>query len=573
MASEGEDAPEDEEGEDAPEDEEGEDAPEDEDEGVPRCQMARSSKVVDTNFKLPGKWYNPDKALREANQRKRAYEMGRRDEQEDCTHIDMTGAVYDFMKNGMVQGDKAINLLYDKIGDALSNWDRNHTTTPDIPCLLERRTAIFPLYVDLDIAVPVNELSPSDVAHLIGLVSHEVMRFYKTGENTARRAQLSRCVVLMKKRNGRDASWNRIASEQEAPQYKHGIHLHFPELLVTVAMALQIRWAVVAGLKVKRFADTLGVEYPDWERFVDESVYVTATLRMIGASKSSMCKKCPTPGEWDGGCLHCYGTGKVIDGRVYELFMAMENGVHCKTFEKGLINAPKKLVRACTLRSIHKNVTPGYAVYPGCDLLVSGQCRAPKRKLTPAERKQNSFDEFKDDEVEAIMRSHLTQHFEGYGSCRIQMKRLGAMRMLAQLSGFERKYCVNKGDYHNGNGSYMMVERMHIKDSSKLKQKDPSKIVTKSSDDVVARSKAHARSDPRPYVSQMRCYSQRLGTQGMPCCKVINNMVLLTNEEVDICFPHLVAEDVTRYDEVTAADTKAFLDGACELECLITLPA
>jgi hypothetical protein len=52
---------------------------------------------------------------------------------------------------------------------------------------------------------------------------------------------------------------------------------------------------------------------------------------------------------------------------------------------------------------VDKKETPGYAVPKGCDLVLSGKCRAPKRKLTTQERKHNTFDEFKDGAIEAIM--------------------------------------------------------------------------------------------------------------------------------------------------------------------------
>ena len=185
------------------------------------------------------------------------------------THTCMTGGKYHL--------DAAQqNKFYEIVAMALKQQ-------PDvvIPCVTEQRTTVFGLYIDFDGKFPMEIVSSAAVEKFMGVLNRQLRRFYE-GVCDEQWKKLSRAIVLRK-----------TGKTEVTPEglYKHGLHIHFPNLMVKGDQAHQIRLGIINGLIVLTWRDEFGIERPDWDVIIDSQVY-SSGLRMIGAPKALKCKTC-----------------------------------------------------------------------------------------------------------------------------------------------------------------------------------------------------------------------------------------------------------------------------------------
>lgn len=307
-----------------------------------------------------------------------------------------------------------------------------------MPPLTENHTVVFPLYMDLDGKFAAETLTDAAAETITAVVVTQVARFY------AERERPPRCVVLTK-----TGSAGRVAN---GTAYKHGMHLHFPDLFVTVEQARQICMGVINGLMAfTGWRSLLGNDpIGDWHDIVDASVY-NGGLRMPGAPKATKCKVC----MGTGGCNECYGINRfhVIDTRVYVLRMVLTDGVRDTTHEQHLCANTARLLKACTVRKDGVTPTPGYAVYAGCP-----EVRA-KRKQPTEDKMRTSERRYKVEITDRTRLEVLKRILDGFGAvyanCRITSARRHENRIRAYLAGDNATYCFNKGGHHTSNRVYL----------------------------------------------------------------------------------------------------------------------
>lgn len=319
------------------------------------------------------------------------------------------------------------------------------------PCISQRRSAVFPMYADLDMFLPLETLCEDAVLLLTRVVNERAALFFQDEEQ---RAQVMRVIVCTK--TGK-------AKRGEDGQYKHGVHLHWPHLHVNTDKALQLRLAMIEGLYQRRELDALlGFEAgrPPWEVMVDESVY-NSGLRMVGAPKAS---KCVCFGKSDViACDKCKRNNNqhIIDPSVYVFRMAMgADGARLAPLEHRLASNLIYLLKSTSVRLNQDAAeTPGFKAYEGAPALVSRET-GKKRKAVEGKEDRKCVECTNTPEVEKVIRAHLVKHSPHYAHSRFRIMYNDKYETVrVSLQGDGANFCLNKGTTHTSQNVYMEFVR------------------------------------------------------------------------------------------------------------------
>lgn len=363
------------------------------------------------------------------------------------THTCMTGGKYhlDAAKQ---------NEFYDIVAKALEQQ-------PDvvIPCVTEQRTTVFGLYIDFDGKFPVEDLTPAAIEKFMSAVTRQLRRFYE-GVQEERWKKLSRSIVL-RKTGGVEMTGDGL--------YKHGMHIHFPNLLVKGDQARQIRLGIINGLIVMTWKEEFGIERPDWDTVIDHQVY-TNGLRMVGAPKALKCKTCGAKPEIRA-CKECFkmNFGHHIIPHVYLLSMAFENGGVSQEYYDLLKKNTNRLVRATSVRSEHLEETEGYKVYDGCPPYQEGggARRNGKRPIgvvngdvAKMDSKFRAADDITDPAKVEVIHQLMCNHSEMYRSCYpTKIRKTNDTTIKVTIGGDNATYCLNLRGKHRSNRVYMEISK------------------------------------------------------------------------------------------------------------------
>ena len=137
------------------------------------------------------------------------------------------------------------------------------TGAPPTPCYLtEYCTPLIHMFLDVDYDVAAAALAPEHIAAVA-----------RTAQRALQRGDAGRCLV---------AAYLPASGATERP----GLHLHFPDVVVSLQEARALRDACAARLAAE--APALGLPAPrtSWEQVVDGSIYdPKRALRMLGSRK------------------------------------------------------------------------------------------------------------------------------------------------------------------------------------------------------------------------------------------------------------------------------------------------
>lgn len=182
--------------------------------------------------------------------------------------------------------------------------------------VVERRTPVFKLFADLDWT---RSEAPSRELWL---------QLLRVVADTVRRARGGPPFVML--------ACLAVPKPDPAGGVRVGAHLHFPDVLVTQALALAVRARLVPVLAA------LNLDF-DAEHLVDPAVYHGNGLRMKGSRKATPCEPCAA----------CGGTGRRVDARVYAPTVVMDDqGALASEAEvRALRDDWHAVVRATSIRS------------------------------------------------------------------------------------------------------------------------------------------------------------------------------------------------------------------------------
>lgn len=326
----------------------------------------------------------------------------------------------------------------------------------EMPSITENRTGTFPMYYDLDFKLPLSVLDSSAIKTVVQVVVRQTLQFYPVET----RGVIGECVILDKS--------GCATMDADTGLYKHGIHIHFPKLIVENDLAAyQIRLGVLNGLTAFRepWTGIIGID-PGllWDNIVDIQVY-SGGLRMVGAPKAVKCPRtCPSRLGLDPGCDKCNGKNLFhqIDPRAYKLCMVLGADGERNLEREGELRNPYRLLKACTVRNYNgRPVTSGFQIYPGCPPYISS--RSGKRQSLTAQlgsktKVAKSMETVTDPAIIAICRAKLIEFHTAYDSCRIEVRKNAHMYIII-LSGDESKFCINANRYHRSNNVWMVIKK------------------------------------------------------------------------------------------------------------------
>jgi hypothetical protein len=365
------------------------------------------------------------------------------------THTCLTGGTF------CVQGDDA-----DRLDDLLAKAIRHDRPgEPSLPCLTQRRTMVFPLYLDLDLKLPERALADDLVRRLAATLATAVMRFWPDADDPA----AFECVVCTRTGD---------AAQDDGGLYKHGLHVHWHNVLVDDNMARQVREGLLLDVRHDARLAALNAAHPvKWEDVLDASVYgPKGSLRLLGCPKATKCRSCG--GRANESCGVCYRSNgcHLIDPRVYALRTALRGADECAEYLAQLRANAAMLVRHTSVRARQSAAQPlrGFRVYPGCPEPAAGGKRrgaALSNGLVKTPKLGAEFrgrEEVADATTARIARRLLCALSGMYASvAHVKVSRCsyrGNVSYFVDLFGDNANYCVNKRDHHPGNRAYMIIE-------------------------------------------------------------------------------------------------------------------
>lgn len=388
-----------------------------------------------------------------------------------------------------------------------------------IPSINEKRTTHFPLYLDVDLKVPVARLEADVVVRMASCVNAKVHLFFEGTPPPT---------VVVCARGG--------AAKEVAPNaYKHGLHLHWPKLVVDVDRARQIRLAMVHALDFLDWTDALGTSRVDWDDALDDGAYRTG-LRMVGAPKASPCKTCAKDKPVH--CGECWkiNNNHVVDERAYE-FCTCLTGVDVDVaLTRRLAGNATYLVQQTSVRCKDASTprTEPYAVYANCPKVVDAPS-AKRRKTTGgggAPSGGSTRTEVTHERVLRVVRRHLVQHSPNYENSRARVFFDGKSTYRVHLSGDGSNFCLNKGDHHTSEHVYMEIFQVRGR-----------------------------RGTSGYFASRMRCWCKKMTVRpasGKTCEEFRGDEKKLTPMEVPALFHHLGASVCCNGDPLVAREFYAY---------------
>lgn len=258
-------------------------------------------------------------------------------------------------------------------------------------------------------------------------------------------------------------------------RWKHGLHLHWPKMLVNYDRACQMRLSVVNALQREHWpelgeanpvdpaatASTLSIRSIPWCDVVDERVYQRAEngggLRMVHAPKATECKECTIRSASCGNCKR-RNNGCIVDPAFYKLCTVLQGGdVDVETTLRFRSNAVSLLRNTSVRCWANERETEPYVPYAGCPCVPTSSSSgggAPTMRAedvsTPELRRH----------AKAQLLKHDATHYAF--TTIVGIFPLGK-HLVVRLSGDGAAFCLNKQACHGKSRAYMMVWRRGLR--------------------------------------------------------------------------------------------------------------
>lgn len=290
---------------------------------------------------------------------------------------------------------------------------------------IEKKTNPFVFFIDFDITLMETEMENHQ--SLIKEWTIEMMQVVKPNLGD----KFTKVLVL-----GRDPV------ELGEKSFKLGYHFIFPDSKIDRSTAKLIRLLIIRQFNEK---------YPDkdWDKIIDECVYDSNGLRMIGCSKSAKCDKCVKfPKGKEIYCQQCNGKKKVNIGRVYYPLFILNR--ECEEIEEKLVESykvnPKPIVKMSSIRCKENGIY--------IDETVSSSKKSPivcgKRKIGKEEIGMMS------DENHVLLSELVKKHFgKDFEIVKVKKVELDKCEMYTCYTS--SKYCLNIGKEHKSQHVYFVA--------------------------------------------------------------------------------------------------------------------
>jgi hypothetical protein len=278
---------------------------------------------------------------------------------------------------------------------------------------------------------------------------------------------------------------------------KTGAHLYWPDYYVTALQAMHIRESLLVDLS-EVCGTRIEPQQNSWDDVVDRSVYGDAAmgkqgsgLRMVGNSKTAVCKECKGRKREGQKCENCDGLGKVndldIQGRVGRPYMMLcvltkpkerinatsgqpkvEHYVERSYDAEEMYLGPEgfyKLLCDTKIRTCKKedSLDCGFELPAGAPLFLSSKKRfrdGPAGSIIKRERRIEPSDPI----VEAAQKIIRESFGPLYSSIQVRQvtKAPKGLHYTVTISGQNCRYCQNIGREHTSNNIFFVISKEGI---------------------------------------------------------------------------------------------------------------
>ena len=340
-----------------------------------------------------------------------------------------------------------------------------------MPALNEIHTVKFPLFADLDMVIPQRMLMNGAVTKVASVMTEAVMSFYPSLESV-------RCVVCRKGMEGK-----RVENDdtKKGEVFKHGIHLYWPDIILTSERAVCICLNSVCFLdRVLDWSLHFGVARLPWSEFVDTVVYRplhaaerSRGLRCLFAPKAYKC-------DHDDGadfCEKCYfeNNNCIVQEKDFYRPVCMLTSKKGGGEEEETSIVAKDIFRLSSVRCPERvSLTAGYIPFDGHISVpenwgsnVSSGAGGKKKGKGKSEEDNHLTKEAKipgrytlvENPSSAMLTesTRLASFFsEKYSLCR-PVPKFNGTKYVVQMTGHNSTYCINKGDRHSKSTVYLDI--------------------------------------------------------------------------------------------------------------------
>lgn len=367
----------------------------------------------------------------------------------DKPYVQLSNILMDGFRGGRIQiSDNDYPEFLTKYANDVAN---NRRLT-----FIECKTGIFKFLIDVDLETK-EELPEEEIHKLLKHITNSIKPFLKVTKK-------GRLMSLMA----------RAPSKEKNGLVKTGLHIVYPNLLVSTHEALLIRENIISELR-NIYED--GFTDKGWENAIDAAVYLGSGLRMIGSIKVTPCTACNK--RTSDSCGVCAGLGKVDENRPYS-FTAIydEDGNIDETNTAVFANCIHKVIQLSSIRTFSSQVCPEFERFQGAPSYVQPTFQDPTKPP-----KLPSTNEFSEDKKAAahwkrgrtiITDTNIKNVCERVVRTRINKSRYGKLFVKeittdplrnfydVKVGGQGSSFCQNKMDDHTNNTIYFHIERNGI---------------------------------------------------------------------------------------------------------------
>jgi len=259
-------------------------------------------------------------------------------------------------------------------------------------------------------------------------------------------------------------------------EWKHGLHIHWPNLIVNVDQAVQMRESIVSGLEAENYKEDTALDlrrnsevcspFIAWDVAIDSKVYNkhpnSGGLRLVFAPKAEKCKEPHCPGKAKGKSDLCphhprdaareRRGGHIYDDSVYKADFYLSNGAVDEERTTEYRRSALKTLSDTSVRNYRgKPLTDGFKVYSGCPPVPDQK----KKRNGSSSQYTQLFELSMLDVAKKLVKKH-SHYYEN--SVVTLLKHNTREYMVARLSGDGATYCANKESFHTSMTSYMEIK-------------------------------------------------------------------------------------------------------------------
>lgn len=375
---------------------------------------------------------------------------------------------------------------------------------------IEKRSTVFRMFMDIDEKTHDPNWEDVDRLEYATTIQHDMRRFFPSVEPSELDHLLK--VVVCTPKNAAQI----LSSEGGNDVVKIGIHLHFPNLLVTDHEAKLIRASAVGALeKHVPFPPEANIE-GGWNTALDECVYDANGLRMLGSNKMEFCSACKKKSKTEKSkCTECNGRLKFPIRRPYVAqFVIDGNGIVNEDETEKAISDFDYVFDMVTIRT-----PPGsqpdarFERYEGCPSYknehANGRAKGKKQKRFKQDDESSKaigINGYKEcllitPVIEKVLLGLMSKIDEKYKNIQINDATwLGTTKspcLCVRVAGEGSSWCRNVGRDHTQNTIYFTVT---------------------------------------PNGLSQRCFSRKMRDTGTSCCNYCSERATLTSAELMILF-------------------------------------